>query len=203
MSRNGSQLRATDPVARGCFIALFAAGVLYLVLGWGFGTWLLVGRWRSDAASRTCDEHLKALSEAMTMYLAHSGGVFPPASTWCDRLAPYVSDPRVFVCPSAPKLRCGYAFSAKLGGLRADSIPDPRQVIMLFESDRGWNATGGAELLPETPRHWTGDRYAFADGAFRHWLPRKRLRDKGGLRGTDHWTKEPDNPEIRWHPAIQ
>lgn len=41
---------------------------------------------------------------------------------------------------------------------------EPAQVVMLFESDRGWNGSGGPEALPKVPRHNGGDFYAFWDG---------------------------------------
>ena len=181
-----------SPITRGCFVALLALGLLF-VLFFGFGTWFFVSHWRAEDASKSCGENLKALSKAMTMYLADSQGFFPPANAWCDKLAPYVSDQCVFVCPSAPGVRCGYAFSAKLGESRAEARQD-QLTIELFESDRGWNAAGGPELLPDKPRHEIGDHYVFVGGT-QHWVERKRDRDKKGRR---RWTKEVRDPLVRW-----
>jgi hypothetical protein len=46
----------------------------------------------------------------------------------------------------------------------------------IFESDVGWNAHGGRELLPEKPRHLVGghlggDNYGFLEGSAR-WVKR-------------------------------
>jgi hypothetical protein len=128
------------------------------------------------------------------MYVAEYGEVFPPAALWSDKLMPYVPNTSTFVCPSAPPGRCSYAFSAELGELRADSIGDAWVTIMLFESDHGWNAAGGAELLPERPRHSIGDHYAFADGRV-SWVKRRSVW-KGKER---YWTKELQSAdERRW-----
>jgi len=45
-------------------------------------------------------------------------------------------------------------------------------IAVVFESDKGWNAHGGKELLPHTPRHSGGDMYGFAGG---------HMEDEGGF----------------------
>jgi hypothetical protein len=82
--------------------------------------------------------------------------------------------------------------------MRADSIGDADTTIMLFESDRGWNATGGAELLPNKPRHDGGDRYALADGQT-HWIMRKGW----DAQGRRHWEKAPKGDWVIWKPVLK
>jgi len=67
--------------------------------------------------------------------------------------------------------------------------------VLIFESDAGWNAAGGAELLPDEPRHKRGDNYIFADGRV-DWVPRKKLPD-----GT--WAKEPGPDGVIWEPVLK
>jgi len=44
---------------------------------------------------------------------------------------------------------------------------DTHSLVVLFESDEGWNATGGPELLPQNSRHAPyGDLVLSADGNF-------------------------------------
>jgi len=69
------------------------------------------------------------------------------------------------VCPSAPELRCGYAYNRTLGGRNLGHLTDPAVTVCLFESDLSWNGDGGVGDLATQPRHWgVGDNWAFADG---------------------------------------
>jgi hypothetical protein len=151
-------------------------------------------------AQTTCKHNEQALVQAMLLYLADYDQAFPPADAWCDVLVPYLSSVGSFVCPTARNRNCSYAFSAPLGGVKAGAIEDAWLTVMLFESDAGWNATGGPELLPDEPRHAGGDNWAFADGrAF--WRSRKRVADS---QGTWLWTRQEDTPDYRrWQPVLR
>jgi hypothetical protein len=139
------------------------------------------------------------------MYINDHDGVFPQGSDWCDQVARYRSSDEmasrskasvqtVFVCPSAPRLRCGYAYNAALQGVRENDIENPASTIMIFESDGGWNTWGGKDLLPGAPRHRRqSDVYAWADGHVEYisrgsapstteWTPQLRAAGKGAAR---------------------
>ena len=147
-----------------------------------------------------CLGNVKVLAVAMLMYADDYDDTFPPAHNWCDQVQPYLgrasrdhlphirrSVAESFVCPKARHLRCGYAYNSALAGMRYEALADPGRAVLIFESDAGWNAHGGPELLPEQPRHQS-DNYAFADGHARagsrseahelQWQP--RLRETGG-----------------------
>ena len=66
-------------------------------------------------------------------------------------------------CPGAPTFSSGYAFNAKLLGAEEGAI-DPA-TVMIFESDSGWNASGGQELMITTPRHASTFNVCLADGS--------------------------------------
>lgn len=163
--------------------------------GVGATAYTIIARCRLEQTRLVCASHLKVLTQAMLLYVADNGERFPPASAWSDRLLPYAAEARMlllyppdtaddsmFVCPVAKNQECSYAFSASLGGVNASELADPRHTTMLFESDRGWNAAGGAELLPEVPRHDPGERYAFADGSS-HFVARRMIgKDRWGRR---------------------
>ncbi len=51
-----------------------------------------------------------------------------------------------------------------LQGRRIDEVPAPEDTVLIFESDGGWNAAGGEELLPRVPRHYGFDVYGFVNG---------------------------------------
>jgi prepilin-type processing-associated H-X9-DG protein len=79
----------------------------------------------------------------------------------------------VFRCVLADSSnRCNYAFNSKLDGLELGKI-DP-QTVMIFESDTGWNANGGSELMIGKPRHARMFVVAFADGSVQQ-LSQSRL----------------------------
>jgi hypothetical protein len=124
-------------------------------------------------SSWLCNQKIANLAISLEMYDADYD-TLPDASRWCDAIAS--REPRVkawwFVCPQRPDLRCGYAFNSALSGVSLKDIADPAGVILLFESDAGWNACGGAELLPEKPRHGGADLYADGVG-----VARLRTRD--------------------------
>ncbi len=112
----------------------------------------------------TCINNEKQLALAMRIYAGDNGDHLPPAATWCDAIKGSVGSDKVFKCVAAnPSSPCGYAFNSKLAGLEEGKI-DPR-TVMLFESDGGWNANGGSELMIDRSRHARMIVVAFADGS--------------------------------------
>ena len=59
--------------------------------------------------------------------------------------------------------------------------------MAIFETEADGNPSGGAELLPATPRHWGGVMIARPDGGIR-WVDRKH--GPPGLDGAPTWLKE-------------
>ena len=43
-------------------------------------------------------------------------------------------------------------------------VQSPAETVLIFETDGGWNVTGGRELLPVKPRHGGAYAVGFADG---------------------------------------
>jgi hypothetical protein len=126
-----------------------------------------------DERLTTCMGNVMRLSVATRMYLADYDGRYPDATSWSDALGPYVDGGTangktdragVFRCPEAPGLPCAYAFNRSLGGARSEAVNDPRKTVLIFESDRGWNAAGGPGILPREGRHLGRDVYGFVDG---------------------------------------
>ena len=168
----------------------------------GLGLSLIGGavapRYQKDVRSRLCEARLKTVFKALELSTADNNGVLPLARSWCDSISPYLKTlqrPYPLVCPEAPDHRCGYGYNARLSGVRADTLTDPHSTVAVFESDAGWNAAGGPELLPDVPRHFHADYYVFADGRVA-LLPRKRLRDGS-------WAKEPDADWVIWEPVLK
>jgi len=180
-------------------VALKIALVLLPFLAWlTWGAWIVVLHVLADTRREACRDNVRALTRAMDDYLADNDQTYPPADRWCDALLPYLPDRAAFICPSARNRQCGYAFSQALSGRKTDTIADPRWTIMLFESDRGWNAAGGPELLPEEARHITGDTYGFADAETTRFIFRKMVAI--GEKSRPIWAREPNDDEVRWEP---
>ena len=170
---------------------------LVAVLGllFAFIIWRESGVWEQERDARwggDCMAKMLHLVGAAGDYAGDHGGRLPPARDWCDRLRPYLKDAKAFVCPATRNQRCSYAYNARLSGVPLDSIREPHVVVFFFESDRGWNAAGGPELLPAQPRHQGAriDGWAFADGhvkggtrdlakAPEHWQPQPQAAGKG------------------------
>ena len=142
-----------------------------------------------------CLSNVKNIALAFQMYATDNDDWFPPAAGWCDSIREYVKNDMVYHCPSDSNPDCAFAFNAALDRASLADIPNPAEIVVVFESDRGWNAAGGPELLPAEPRHEGGDHYGFADGGA-GWVKRRGLGrdDVGDL----VWTKEPGSDEVRW-----
>ncbi len=144
-----------------------------------------------------CVEHMRTVVGAILDYSAAHGGRLPPAKNWCDLLIPYVKDRSVFTCPEARNKTCSYALNNAIAGRRLADLGDPTWAVVLFESDAGWNAAGGPDLLPPNPRHRQGDHLGFADG-HSSWRSRKRGKTDYG----EQWLKEYLGESIEWSPDI-
>jgi prepilin-type processing-associated H-X9-DG protein len=125
-----------------------------------------IARPRIKLQTARCMNNLTLLNAATQIYSAKNHDRFPPASTWCDAIKSEVLSERPFECPAAHNgERCHYAFNARLDGLeRRQVAPD---TVMFFETDGGWNLSGGPELMLHSPRHLTRFVVAFADGSVR------------------------------------
>ena len=128
---------------------------------------------RHGARRIACLSSVKSIAVALQMY-AGDYDRFPPADGWCDRLTVYLRSEEVWRCPARPELRSGYALNSALAGMPypGDTAKRWDKVVSVFESDQGWNAAGGREVLPPHPRHpgvgpgyAMGDNYGFAGGA--------------------------------------
>jgi hypothetical protein len=76
------------------------------------------------------------------MYMDDNDGRYPTAEKWCDLLKDYYIEDRL-VCPAKGGTgeRCSYA-------LNPNCEPNsPSDVVLLFETQGGWNQHGGPELL--------------------------------------------------------
>lgn len=119
---------------------------------------------KQEAQKINCISNVKQLALAEHMYADKNQHHYLAATNWCDVLLKSdASLTNVFHCPAdATDGRCSYAFNAQLAGADAGTA-DPN-TVMIFESNGGWNASGGKELLLAKPRHGHQIAVGFADG---------------------------------------
>jgi hypothetical protein len=184
MEANAEQSTPKRSSRLGCVLAALALAIVLALV------WPMLPR---PEPSRICLSNVKNISLALQMYLADNDDRLPPAGGWCDRIDEYMWTRDVYRCEQAEELDCAFAYNAALGGVSLASLSNRAETVVIFESDAGWNAVGGRELLPDEPRHLGGDHYGFADG-FARWLKRKQLPD-----GT--WAKEPE-ADVIWEPVV-
>ena len=131
-----------------------------------------LARAKQRAQTINCINNLKQLGLAVRIYASDHNDLMPPTATWCDAIQSNVGSPNVFQCPSEPGQRCAYAFNSNLDGKKVNEV-DP-QTVLLFESNAGWNGSGGTNVMkPHQHRNRTVN-VAFADGSVRQ-LPRSQL----------------------------
>jgi prepilin-type processing-associated H-X9-DG protein len=119
---------------------------------------------KTKAQEINCVNNEKQLALAVKIFASDNTNHFPPAATWCDAIKTFAGSEKVFKCNAANSGgRCDYAFNAKLDGMDESKI-DPH-TVEIFESDGGWNANGGPELMIGQPRHARMFVVAFADGS--------------------------------------
>lgn len=95
----------------------------------------------------TCAYQMKKLGHALTLYAESNDGFLPSASEWCDLLLEIDTVHRKdFVCLGAKdKGPCNYSINKNLEGIKLlDAHP---LTVLLFESEAGWNKSGGVEDL--------------------------------------------------------
>lgn len=91
---------------------------------------------------------------------------FPSPDRWDEQYSK-LAGPMLYRCPEVASRECGYAYNGGLSALPSGALRDDREVVLLFESDLGWNGQGGAEAVCWGRHHREeGDRAnaAFVDG---------------------------------------
>jgi len=166
-------------------IAMAVAGItVSLLLPAPYG--VLTGPPSRAGMKMQCLSNVKNLARAMQVYLADNDNAFTRAADWRDVVDEYLPRGDEMACPMADSPRRSYAYNAALSSAMYDSLSDAASTVTIFESDKGWNAAGGPELLTDVPRHLRGDDLGFADGHAAWW---SRVRIK------------PDDPKSGWRKA--
>ena len=112
-----------------------------------------------------CMNNMKQLALGIMMSANDNQERFPSSNNWCDAIKKYVPAPGTFQCPAGDKSqRSNYAFNALLSGVETSKVQVPAKTVLLYETDAGWNASGGPELALKKKHHGRTIMVAFADG---------------------------------------
>jgi prepilin-type processing-associated H-X9-DG protein len=123
-----------------------------------------VNKAKTQAQAIGCMNNMKQLALGVMMYANDNKERFPSSDDWCDAIQKYVQ-PVTYQCPAGDRRqRSNYAFNALLSGVETSKVQAPATTVLLFESDAGWNASGGPELGLKQKRHGRTIVVAFADG---------------------------------------
>jgi competence protein ComGC len=135
----GSGLPIIAVIAIVCFGGIFFVGLLAAIAIPNFV------RAKKQAQTNICHNHIQQLSSAMHQYLVAHDEKFPAAESWSDSIKGTVTSTDTFTCPLSLGNSCAYAFNSQLAGKKLSEVN--AMTVMLFESDAGWNGSGGQDQM--------------------------------------------------------
>ncbi len=157
---------------------------------------------REKAKEESCMTNQRYLSRAMLMYAQDHNESLPPNKDWCDLITPYITDKKIFQCPSADSntnnvgKSTTYAYNSHCNHLNILKVNMPSITPMTFDAKNSkWNQSGGDELV--ACRHVNKTVMSFLDGHVESKTPeeaRETIWDPMGF-----W--HPDPSRIRMIPT--
>ncbi len=126
------------------------------------GNWLQPSSRAGEIVKRTtCAANLSGLGKALLIYANDYEDMFPNPSKWCDLLIKYAGvAEESFRCPGATEGPSNYAMNENVEELGIMAPPD---MVLLFETEPGWNQSGGPEILSTRNHHGEGCNILFVD----------------------------------------
>lgn len=152
---------------RGLAIAgICLSGLFLLLMPVMLGVLLpLAAKAKRSGRSGDCVENVKAICLAARLYAEDNNGQFPSATNWCDAILPSLPNRDMLHCPSASGWDSTYGLNRAVAGRTMWSVPP--DLVMIFETAGGWNASGGeGNLAPRSP-HGNVFVIGFANGTVR------------------------------------
>ncbi|MBN2588272.1 MAG: hypothetical protein JXA96_00285 [Sedimentisphaerales bacterium] len=107
-----------------------------------------------------CGTNMSGLGKAMMIYVNDFDG-YPTPEKWCDLLIEYCDvTPKSFRCKGAKEGPCNFAINKYLAEIGEANDPD---IVVLFETQHGWNQVGGPEMLILDNHNGEGSNVVFLD----------------------------------------
>ena len=110
-----------------------------------------------------CQKNMGHLAQLLYRYADSHQDQLPPLDQWCDTLKQlYPQDAKgVFACPADPNAQCSYALNSALKDCRLKELPP--EMVLIFESQPGWNLSGQANLMSNKNHQGYGCNVIFVD----------------------------------------
>jgi hypothetical protein len=123
-----------------------------------------LGKVRQLSQRIMCSTNLSELGKSMYYYSNDDAyGRYPSAENWCDLLIKDANAlPEEFKCVGAEG-KCNYAINENVAGLPDANLP--ADMVVLFETEPGWNQHGGREILSVENHQRDGCNVMFNDGS--------------------------------------
>lgn len=196
MGDRASEVRGGTSRGPGWGLQAVAVVIVAILAAAALGGGLLVWRVAVGLSGLQCYNSVEELAICLQMY-AQDYGTFPAADRWCDELVAggYEQYSEVFQCPRDHGAHCSYAFNEALSEVNPRTIDHPEHTVLVFESDGGWNAHGGRDMLVAKPRHNGGDYYGVAGGQMNSEHPVALWRSRKATAG--------GGSSLRWQPVTR
>lgn len=155
--KKGQDKQGTSKTGRFAIVGV-VVGAVFLVF------WIFHSPGSTFTARKRCAANLQALGKWMMLYAGDYDEQYPLTEKWCDLLTEYMKpalDNKViekcFICPANKKGRCHYAMNPNISPRSRPGL------ILLFETEGGWNQIGGPEVLTTENHHGKGCNVLFND----------------------------------------
>ena len=151
----------------GLAIAGIAVSAIFALMLPLFAALLLPALTKAKAKAQgiLCMNNAKQITLGIILHADANTNACPSAENWCDAILSEVGTNRIFQCNAAKGSSTShFAYNKKLDGFDIEKVKDPATTVMIFETEGGWNSSGGSELLLQKPRHASAVVIGFADG---------------------------------------
>lgn len=163
-----------------CLLALIVNGPVTAMWIKSGGTFV-----RGVAYRMVCGTNLCGLGKAMLLYARDHDGQYPDPNRWCDALLGYGIPAQQFICICSTKLTLKWppwggrryswpkppSYEGKMSSYAMNpdcrSVNDPADMVLLFESEAGWNQFGGPESATCEHHEGQGLNVLFNDASCR------------------------------------
>ena len=182
IGKSAGQLKGNGPAIAGICVPVVALPVIVLLMGIMMPA---LAKVRQVSFRMVCATNMSGLAKAMLIYAKDYDNKFPAPSKWCDLLTEHCEvAPVTFCCKGAPEGPCNYAMNKNVEELGTNAPPD---MVLLFETQPGWNQSGGPEILSTDNHQGDGCNIVFVDSHIEF----VRTKDLKNLRWT---TRESEIP---------
>ena len=120
---------------------------------------------RETVEQRFCLRNLRKIVLNAKYYSSDNDSRLPDADKWVAELTPYLRDPGILWCPSAPELECGYAMNRALSGKNEMELKRPAEEVIFSDLDATRHRGGRNLAFADGHCKWSANWPAFPEGA--------------------------------------